>query len=339
MDALLIAAWLRGLDTIRVVDEASVCEVRERVRALGQGLPTVVVERMAAAGSELLNNQVRHARHGEVGLRRIERAGVEGLELIAADRGTGIADVTAALDRRNTADASRGSPGVGIGAARRMSDEMDIDIRHGEGSCLTLRIFAETVPRRREVAIVGRPHPGELVSGDGAGVMRHGDRLLVAVADGAGHGPLARESALLALERAHARALAGPPAMLDAAHRALAGKRGAAMSIVDIDEAHEELGHSGIGNVITRLCGAGTSQGFVTRAMMLGAAGKRADATLERATPSADQVLLMFSDGLASRATIADDPLMLRQPAIAIAEHLLATFARPHDDALVAVIR
>ncbi len=337
MDALLIAGWLRGFDTLRIVDQASLSEMRARIRALGDDLPATVVERLAAAGSELASNQLRHARHGEVGLRRIARAGIAGVELIAADRGPGVAGVAAALDAHGVAHPERRSLGVGIGAARRLSDEMDVDIRLGEGSCFTLRIFAEPVPRGREVAIVGRPHPSESLSGDGALVMRQGDRLLVAVADGAGHGSAARESSMAAIEGAQQVWPSGPLAMLEAAHRAVSGQRGAAMSLVDIDGARLE--HAGIGNITTRVCGAKGSQGFLTRAMLLGAAGKRADVKLESAILGPHEVVLMFSDGLQSRATIATGAQWTRQPAIAIAEHMLATYGRDRDDALVAVIR
>ena len=45
------------------------------------------------------------------------------------------------------------------------ADEVDIDVRLGEGTCVWARKFASPVPKAREVAIFGRPCEGEAVSG------------------------------------------------------------------------------------------------------------------------------------------------------------------------------
>jgi hypothetical protein len=50
-------------------------------------------------------------------------------------------------------------------------------------------------------------------------------------------------------------------------------------------------------------------------------------------------VLVIFTDGLKSRATLKAQLDVLRQPVIAIAQHMLETFARPDDDALVLAAR
>jgi hypothetical protein len=50
-------------------------------------------------------------------------------------------------------------------------------------------------------------------------------------------------------------------------------------------------------------------------------------------------VLVMFTDGLKSRATLKGQLDILRQPAIVIAQYLLENDSRPDDDALVLVAR
>jgi len=47
----------------------------------------------------------------------------------------------------------------------------------------------------------------------------------------------------------------------------------------------------------------------------------------------------MFTDGLKSRTSLKGKLEILRQPVIAIAQHLLENDARPDDDALVLVAR
>ena len=50
-------------------------------------------------------------------------------------------------------------------------------------------------------------------------------------------------------------------------------------------------------------------------------------------------VLVMFSDGLKSRTSLKGKLDILRQPPIAIAQHLLENDSRPDDDALVLIAR
>jgi hypothetical protein len=60
---------------------------------------------------------------------------------------------------------------------------------------------------------------------------------------------------------------------------------------------------------------------------------------VERTSVKPNSVLVIFTDGLKSKTTLKGELDMLRQPTIAIAEHLLESHSRPDDDALVCVIR
>jgi len=157
---------------VPVVDEAAVSLVRQEIRRRGPlaGLTTESVESLAAAASELAHNQLAHAVRGHVALRAVDRGDVPGLEVIAADAGPGIDDPATAL---RGLPRTSGSLGVGLSAAHRLSDEMDIDIRRGEGTCVRLRRFATPVARS-EVAILSRRCEGETVCGDDAIALRTG---------------------------------------------------------------------------------------------------------------------------------------------------------------------
>jgi anti-sigma regulatory factor (Ser/Thr protein kinase) len=121
MEALL-NRWLEGIEAAFTLDEGSVAEARERVRVVGraQGLPEVEVERMAIVVSELARNQLVHARQGAVAVLPVARRGVPGVEVIAADRGRGIADPVAALRGKSMAG---GSLGVGMAGVVSLADE------------------------------------------------------------------------------------------------------------------------------------------------------------------------------------------------------------------------
>ena len=190
MEALLTEQWLAGLESIDMIDEASLTLARDAVRALE--LPSDVMDRALLVVSELGRNQLRHARLGQLACRRLVRGSAVGIEIVAADAGQGIDDIDAVLA---SAGRASGSLGVGVGSVRRLSTELDIDVRAGEGTCLVARLFEEDIPRAREVGIYGRPVPGERQSGDHAGWRREDARLHVVVCDGLGHGPEARTAA------------------------------------------------------------------------------------------------------------------------------------------------
>ena len=100
MEASHLTAWLGDAETIPILDDASVSVAREHVRKLAGevALAQVATETIAIAATELVRNQLVHARGGRFVVRRIERRSVRGLELIAADRGPGLVDPTATLE-------------------------------------------------------------------------------------------------------------------------------------------------------------------------------------------------------------------------------------------------
>ncbi len=345
MDEVLTAFWLDGAEPIPVIDQASVSVAREAVRALGRtlGLEPNAIEAAALVASELGHNQLAHARRGRLAVRetlgRVGGGGSRGIEVIAADEGPGIPDPTAALT--GTGPRS-GSLGIGLSAVRSMAHELDVDVRTHEGSCLWARVFASRPEvRRREVAILGRPCRGEGVSGDDAVFLRSQDALCLGVADGLGHGPLAREAAQAAVVALRAeRASVDPAAVLATAHDAVCGTRGAVMAVARIDEVRGEVEHASIGNVVTRVEGHGRSRSFTGSASVLGTpAAARRRAPVEHAVVEPEDAIVMFSDGLSGRLQLGDRPDLKVAAAVTIAQWLMATFARDSDDALVLVAK
>jgi anti-sigma regulatory factor (Ser/Thr protein kinase) len=320
--------------TVAVCDGASVSQVRTLIRdsAAPLGLPVAVVESLATAAGELARNQLLHARRGRVCVSVVERAGVPGIEVVAQDLGAGIADPAAALR------GGAGGPdhlGVGFSAAYRLADEMDVDVRLGEGTAVRLRKFAQPLPRR-EVAVFGRAFPGEARSGDVAAFCRRGALLTLAVIDGVGHGAAARAPAETAWEAFDANPHRSPREALDACDAALRGTRGAVMSVVQIDAEASTFSHAGVGNVSTHLYSPTQVRRFRNAQRVLGA---RPGASIphEVLPLPVRSVVVMFSDGLSTRLDLAADPALMRQPALVIAQRLLERHAQPTDDALVLV--
>src|SRR5262249_18488168 len=179
-----------------------------------------------------------------------------GMELIALDKGPGMADVARCLiDGFSTV----GSPGTGLGAVARVSDSYAIYSRPGVGTAVMARFLADSaVPRGAvEIGVVIDTYPGESVCGDGWVAMngRTGDTLLLV--DGSGHGPHAAHAAETA-----ARAFADNidkecVPLVEAIHRALAPTRGAALAVARIDREARVVRFVGGGNIGAVLANGG----------------------------------------------------------------------------------
>lgn len=334
----MIDAWSLGDDALPTLDEASVSVARERVREEGArlGLPPNIIASLAIVISELAHNQLMHARGGLIAIHGVERDGVPGLEIVAADRGDGIVDPSRAIgDYKSTA----GGLGVGLGGVRRLTDEVDFDIRLGEGLCVWARKFGEPVRRRREVGTLGLRIRGERCSGDHAAFMRLKDALILAVADGLGHGQLAREASLSAIRCATERPERAIDEMLVLSHAALQRTRGAVMSVTRIEEPSGEVALAAVGNVSTNVCGPGVFERHIGSSAALGMPGQPPRIRVERAHLRTWDTLVQFTDGLSGRASLDGEASLLREHPIVIAQHLLERFGSDQDDVLVQVAR
>ena len=94
--------------------------------------------KVAIIATELANNLVRHggaAGHGEIALRLLAHAEGNGVEILALDKGPGMADVGRCLqDGYSTG----GTAGHGLGAVKRLVNEFDLDTHPGKGTRVTL---------------------------------------------------------------------------------------------------------------------------------------------------------------------------------------------------------
>jgi len=333
----LLSRWLEGLDAALTLDEGSVSAARERVRAVGraQGLSEPDVERMAIVVSELARNQLAHARGGAVAVLRVTRRGVPGVEVIAADKGQGIADPTVALSGQGNA---MGSMGAGLASVVRQADEVDFDVRWGEGTCVRARKYVTPPSYRSEVGLLGRAYPGEPLSGDHALWLWSEESLVVGVVDGLGHGPEAREAADRAMELMRERPLLSPELMMDHCDAGLHGTRGAALGIVRLERRSGALSHVCVGNIATLVCRPGQVDALSCSPGVLGISRQRARVTRSESSLRPGELLVMHTDGLASRTTVEDAVLLRRHPLV-VAHELMRRFSKNHDDALVLVVR
>lgn len=108
--------------------------VRELSRQIGFGITDVT--RIVTAASELARNVFKYGGGGVMHWRRIEKEDRSGIELQFIDHGPGIADIPRVLEAGYST--GRGL-GLGLPAAKRLMDEMEIESQVGQGTRVILK--------------------------------------------------------------------------------------------------------------------------------------------------------------------------------------------------------
>lgn len=197
---------------------------------------------------------------------------------------------------------------------------------------------------RASHAIASRPFPGETVSGDRALVVDGGagsepvSRLLVALIDGAGHGPAAARAAgaAEAYLREHLAEEIVPA--LDGVHTVLRGTRGAVAAVARLDLERGDLAYGGVGNVEGRLLRAdGRDARLISYRGLLGATLPRVRTFTQ--TVTAGDLLVLHSDGVSASWDPARYPGLHAEPPAVVAGIVLRDWGRHTDDATVLVLR
>jgi serine/threonine-protein kinase RsbT len=107
--------------------------VREQAIALGFSL--VDQTKLVTAASELARNILNYGGGGEMRLDRLADGARVGLKLVFADQGPGIADIELAMKDGYTTGHGMG---LGLGGAKRLSNEFHIESRPGAGTRVTI---------------------------------------------------------------------------------------------------------------------------------------------------------------------------------------------------------
>ena len=124
-------------DTLPIRTSDDVVRVRQevRTRAVQAGLGLVDQTKIVTAASELARNALDYGGGGTVLIECVEEGGRRGVRLTFEDRGPGIADIERALADGFTTGQGLG---LGLGGAKRLSNEFSIWSRPGEGTRITL---------------------------------------------------------------------------------------------------------------------------------------------------------------------------------------------------------
>lgn len=116
-----------------ITNAREIADARRAVQTIAsqQRFRTSDAVRLSTAASELARNAVVHGGGGEMLVEIVREGTREGVRLTFRDRGPGIPDIEQAMvDGYSTA----GSLGHGLGGARRLVDDFDIQSAPGAGT-------------------------------------------------------------------------------------------------------------------------------------------------------------------------------------------------------------
>jgi serine/threonine-protein kinase RsbT len=124
-------------ETRQLTRGEDVVVARQLVRewAVAAGFSLVDQTKLVTAASELARNLVEYGGGGTIRLEALNDGAKRGLRLIFEDQGPGIADIEQALKDGFT---TGNGLGLGLGGARRLVNEFEIQSRAGEGTRVTI---------------------------------------------------------------------------------------------------------------------------------------------------------------------------------------------------------
>ncbi|WP_144158208.1 ATP-binding protein [Paraburkholderia sp. BCC1885] len=341
-------------------DPSSVSFARRGISdlAYGVGFSDAVIGKLAIVVTECATNQLKHAQRGELLVRTLTRDVTAtaaqsvgyGIELLAIDKGPGIHDLHACfVDGYTTA----GSPGNGMGAIQRLSDELDVWSMPGLGTILRVVVWAEAETRVPSCAAddqgpifygaINLPLQGETLCGDAWTCGYADGEFVVLLADGLGHGPLAHTAAAAATDTFARLGTSNVVEIVEASHEALRPTRGAALGVASIPAHDTEDGSirsarfCGVGNIAAGVWTPAGQRHLVSHAGIVGHQLRKAQ-EFQVNWPH-DGILILHSDGLATRWDLSKYPGLAHRHPTLIAAALYRDFVRGRDDVTVFVAR
>lgn len=116
---------------LRVPSDVVTIRQLVRSRAIELGFSLVEQTKVVTAASELARNTLNHGGGGDARVELLVDGARKGLRMTFEDRGSGIADVARALQDGYSTSSGLG---LGLGGARRLMGEFDIQSKPGEGT-------------------------------------------------------------------------------------------------------------------------------------------------------------------------------------------------------------
>lgn len=172
--------------------------------------------------------------------------------------------------------------------------------------------------------------------GDRAAVFQVGDKVLVCIIDGLGHGEAAEEAAVAAIEYVEAHGAESLEDIFVGCDKAIRHTRGVAMGLASIDPENLLVSYASIGN--TRFALVATKPRYFAGGNGIVGNGL-SRVHCETANIRKGAVVVMWTDGLPSVIDFARFRQVLGNDAQHAAETILDAHASPTDDSGIVVYR
>jgi anti-sigma regulatory factor (Ser/Thr protein kinase) len=326
---------------LAIAHDSDIGECRRSAKRLieGYGFDEVSAGRVGIVATELATNLVRHAGHGEILMQVLDDGIQPEFEMLAIDKGPGMLDVDACM---RDGFSTGGTAGQGLGAIARLSGTFDIFSAMGQGTVVLSRIQRDQHPRPTagarstlEFGAISLAVAGEIECGDTWRIADSGAQVGILVADGLGHGPLAAAASKAAATAFVKQPFDAPSLSMQGLHRAVAGTRGAAAACAVLNTAELRLEYAGVGNISGSVVTRERSRGMVSHNGTLGVQLLRTQ-QFDYEWPAGARVV-MHSDGLSARWSLATYPGLFQRHSAVIAGVLYRDCSRSRDDVTVVV--
>lgn len=322
---------------VPVHEESQAGEARRAAQILSKrvGLDEEEAARAAIVITEAARNLAKHAKEGQIIVRGVNDDW-SGIEMLAIDKGPGISSIAEAFrDGYSTS----GTPGTGLGAIRRLSDDFDFYTQPERGTVLLARIRSKQSKAARTIVLscICVPLHGEHACGDNWAIRRNGRTWMLMLADGLGHGAIAAEAADEAVHIFRSTSSANTADIFQDMHGALRATRGAAVGIANVSFDASEVRYVAVGNISGAVLTPSTVKQMVYSNGTVGAEMRRTPHDFSYPFPRG-ATLVMHSDGIATWHLERYPGLLAKDPGV-IAGVLFRDFRRVRDDATVIVAR
>jgi serine/threonine-protein kinase RsbT len=124
-------------DVVPIRSGEDVVHLRQRLREHVQSIRFSLVDqtKFVTAASELARNTLDYGGGGEARISIVDAEHRRGVRIVFVDQGPGIPDIERALTDGYTTGSGMG---LGLGGAKRLSDEFQIDTEAGKGTTITI---------------------------------------------------------------------------------------------------------------------------------------------------------------------------------------------------------
>lgn len=290
--------------------------------------------------SEMVSNLIKYATRGELLYRFNIQDDEPVFEVICIDNGTGIKDINHSM---KDGVSSKSTLGHGIGSIQRLSNFSQIYSQPDWGTIVYSLFynsleFSKTSHGSTLLRCINVAKPGEKVSGDGGTIRHVGNKTLVFLGDGLGHGEFAKEAIDKALETFNNSNYSEPSDIIREVHAAVKKTRGLVGTIGILDHQSKEWQISGIGNIAVRL-----QRGleYKNYSSYNGIIGLNIPGRIENNRYEMEklQQLILCSDGIKTRWDLMHYPSILKYDPMLLAAAIYKDHSRKTDDMTVLIVK